>query len=50
MKFFEGYVVLNANSKVAKLPKAYTQLGIEDVEAYANGRRIISISNHVRRI
>ena len=31
----EGYVVLNANSKVAKITKAYTQLGIEDVEAYA---------------
>lgn len=33
--FFEGYVVLNANSKVAKITKAYTQLDIEDVEAYA---------------
>ena len=32
---FRGYVVLNANSKVAKFTKAYTQLGIEDVEAYA---------------
>ena len=32
---FEGYLVLNENSKVAQKTKANTQLEIEDIEAYA---------------
>ncbi|EHJ07264.1 heptaprenylglyceryl phosphate synthase [Staphylococcus simiae] len=32
---FEGYVVLNPDSKVAQLTKATTALSIEDLEAYA---------------
>ncbi|UXR73370.1 heptaprenylglyceryl phosphate synthase [Staphylococcus sp. IVB6238] len=32
---FEGYVVLNAESKVAQLTRATTDLEVEDVEAYA---------------
>lgn len=32
---FEGYVVLNPDSKVAQLTDASTELSIEDIEAYA---------------
>lgn len=31
----EGYVVLNPDSKVAKLTQSNTQLNVEDIEAYA---------------
>ncbi|MEJ7532609.1 geranylgeranylglyceryl/heptaprenylglyceryl phosphate synthase, partial [Staphylococcus hominis] len=32
---FEGYLVLNSDSKVARKTGAHTELNIEDVEAYA---------------
>lgn len=33
--YFEGYLILNPNSKVAALTHAHTELDIEDIEAYA---------------
>lgn len=41
---FEGYVVCNADSKVAKHTKANTDLTIEDLEAYAQ------MVNHMYRL